>query len=379
MAYLDNASSSLKPRAMIHRLQRFYSTEYAHPDEQHRRSKYVTGLLEESRAEVASLIHAAEPAEIIFVRSTTEAINTLALSFGRGPLREGDEVLITAMEHVANVIPWQLVCADVGATLRVAPLKPDGSLDMEAFRGYLNPRTRLVSVAHVSNVLGIIFPVAEIVREAHARGIPVLVDGAQSTPHMAIDVQEIGCDFFAFSAHKMCGPTAVGILYGRRQWLEKLPVGEGGGSMAKSVHWTGMEPAPIPKKFEAGTPPFAEIIAFATAIRFRNQWGMAAIELYERNLTAYLEERLRSVPGVDVLGSGDKVCCVSFTVEGVKPQRAEQDLDSHDIVVRGGTLSAEPVFESLGIPQGAVRASISFYNTTTDIDRLISALRGYRV
>jgi cysteine desulfurase/selenocysteine lyase len=254
VAYLDNASSSLKPRAMMDRLQEFYCTEYAHPEEMHKRSQHVTEMIEEARADVARLINAREPAEIVFVRGTTEAINTLALSFERGQLREGDEVLITAMEHVSNVIPWQFACAHAGAKLRVAPLQADGTLDMDSFRQCLTPKTRLVSVAHVSNVFGIIYPVEEIVREAQAMGIPVFVDGAQSTPHLAIDVQKIGCDFFAISAHKMCGPTSVGILYGRREWLERLPPSEGGGSMAKSVQWDSIEPAPIPKKFEAGPP-----------------------------------------------------------------------------------------------------------------------------
>ena len=359
---------------MINRLQQFYSTEYAHPEEVHKRSQYVTGLIEDTRAQVAKLINAREPSEIIFVRSTTEAINAFALSFGRSNLKPGDEVLITAMEHVSNVIPWQLVCSDYGAKLRVVPLREDGSLDMQAFREYLNPKTRLVSIAQVSNVLGLIYPVDEVIREAHSRGIPVFVDGAQSAPHLAIDVQSMGCDFFAFSAHKMCGPTAVGILYGRREWLEKLPPSEGGGSMSKSVHWDSMEPAPIPKKFEAGTSPIAEIIAFGAAIQFRSQWGMPAIESYERELTAHVDRRLRRIPEVTVVGSGEKICCVSFNVQGMKPQEVEGALDEHEIVVRGGKLSAQPVMESLGLPEGAVRVSISFYNTREDIDAFIRAL-----
>jgi cysteine desulfurase/selenocysteine lyase len=377
LVYLDSASSSLKPEAMIHRLQQFYSAEYAHPEEVHHRSKHVTELIEQSRAEIARLIHAREPEEIVFVRSTTEAINSLSLSFARANLREGDEVLITAMEHVANVIPWQLVCVDAGAKLRVAPLRSDGTLDMAAFREHLTPRTKLVSLAHVSNVLGLIYPLEEVVQEAHAKGVPVFVDGAQSTPHLAIDVQNIGCDFFAFSAHKMCGPTAVGVLYGRREWLERLSPSEGGASMAQSVSWDSMKPATLPKKFEAGTPPFGEIIAFAAAIEFRNQWGMPAIERYERQLTAYLDERLRSLPRVNVLGSGEKVCCVSFTVSGVQPQELEKAMDEQDIVIRAGTLSAQPVLETLGLPEGAVRVSVSFYNTQEEIDQLIQALEQF--
>ena len=377
MVYLDNASSSLKPEAMIHRLQQFYSTEYAHPEEVHHRSKHVTELIEQSRAEIARLINAREPEEIVFVRSTTEAINTFSLGFARSNLREGDEVLITAMEHVANVIPWQLVCADAGAKLRVVPLRSDCTLDMAAFREHLTPQTKLVSLAHVSNVFGLIYPVEEVVREAHAKGIPVFVDGAQSAPHLATDVQKIGCDFFAFSAHKMCGPTAVGILYGKREWLERLSPSEGGASMAQSVSWDSMEPATLPKKFEAGTPPFSEIIAFASAIQFRNQWGMPAIERYERQLTAYLDERLRSLPHVNVLGSGEKVCCVSFTVSGVKPQEVEKAMDEQDIVIRGGTLSAQPVLKTVGLPEGVVRVSVSFYNTREEIDQLIQALERF--
>jgi cysteine desulfurase / selenocysteine lyase len=377
LVYLDNASSSLKPAAMIHRLQQFYSTEYAHPEEVHHRSQHVTELIEQARATIANLIQAREPDEIVFVRSTTEAINTLSISFARTNLREGDEVLITAMEHVANVIPWQLVCAEAGAKLRVAPLRSDGTLDRQAFRECLTPQTKLVSLAQVSNVLGLIYPVDEVVQEAHAKGIPVFVDGAQSAPHLAIDVQKMDCDFFAFSAHKMCGPTAGGVLYGKREWLERLPPAEGGGSMAKSVSWEAMEPAAIPKKFEAGTPPFSEIIAFAAAIEFRNQWGMPAIERYERQLTAYLDERLRSVPQVRVLGAGEKICCVSFTVSGIKPQQIEKALDEKGIVIRGGTLSAQPVLESLGLPEGAVRVSVSFYNTREEIDRFIQALEQF--
>jgi cysteine desulfurase / selenocysteine lyase len=377
LVYLDNASSSLKPEAMIHRLQQFYSAEYAHPEEVHKRSKRVTELIEQSRAEIARLIHARGPEEIVFVRSTTEAINSLSLSFARTNLREGDEVLITAMEHVANVIPWQLVCAGAGAKLRVAPLRSDGTLDMQAFRECLTPKTKLVSLAHVSNVFGLIYPVEEVVQEAHAKGVPVFVDGAQSAPHLATDVQKIGCDFFAFSAHKMCGPTAVGILYGKQEWLERLSPSEGGGSMAESVSWDSMKPAALPKKFEAGTPPFSEIIAFAAAIQFRNQWGMPAIERYERQLTAYLDERLRSLPNVNVLGSGEKICCVSFTVSGVKPQEIEKAMDEQDIVIRAGTLSAQPVMETLGLPEGVVRASVSFYNTQEEIDQLIQALEKF--
>jgi cysteine desulfurase/selenocysteine lyase len=374
LTYLDNASSSLKPRAMIDRLQEFYASEYAHPEEVHKRSRHVTELLEQTRADIALLINAREPEEIVFVRSTTEAINTLALSFERGQLREGDEVLITAMEHVANIIPWQLVCADAGAKLRVAPITRDGTLDMDAFRKCLTPRTRLVSVTQVSNVFGIIYPIEEIVQEAHAMGIPVFVDGAQSAPHLAVDVQKLGCDFFALSAHKMCGPTAVGVLYGRREWLDKPPPSEGGGSMAKSVQWNSMEPASIPKKFEAGTPPIGELVGFDAAISYRSQWGMPAIELYERYLTAYADERLRSIPEVTVLGTGDKICCVSFTVSGMKPKEVEVALDKQDIVVRGGTLSAEPLMQSLGLSEGAVRVSIAFYNTRDELDRFIQAV-----
>ncbi|AKJ04786.1 cysteine desulfurase/selenocysteine lyase [Archangium gephyra] len=374
LVYLDNAATSQKPQAMIERLRSLYAEEYAKVEEGHSLSQHATKVFEEVRAKVARLIHAAEPREIIFTRGCTEALNLISRAFERSRLGPGDEVLITLAEHASNFIPWQMACEDSGATLKAVPVTPSGELDLERFEQLLGPRTRIVAVSHVSNVTGTIYPVKRITEMAHARGIPVLVDGAQAVPHLPVDVRDIGCDFYAGSGHKMGGPSSVGFLYGIASKLEELPVADGGSTMAETVSLEKIQPKPLPHKYEAGEPCFGEAVAWGPAIDYWMDLGMERIAAYEKELTAYATGKLLAIPGVRVLGAEtERISVLSFTVQGVPPKELEKELDRRGIAVRAGELDAEPLLKALGTDM-AVRASFLFYNTREEADALAEAV-----
>jgi cysteine desulfurase / selenocysteine lyase len=374
LVYLDNAATSQKPQAMIRRMSELYSHEYARVEEGHTLSREATKVFEGTRAKVARLINAAEPREIIFCRGATEALNMVARAYEQDSMQQDDEVLVTEAEHHSNIVPWLLACRQVGATLRAAPITPDGDLDLPAFERMLNDKVRVVGVTHMSNVTGAVYPVKEITAMARARGIPVLVDGAQAVPHMPVDVREIGCDFYAGSGHKMGGPSSVGFLYGRAEMLERMPLADGGSTMAKSVSFEQVEPKPIPHKYEAGEPAFGEVEAWGAALDYWNEIGLEHIAAYEKELTDYAVGLLSAIEKVRLLGSpSERLSIISFVVEGKPPKEVEKALDAEGIAVRAGKLAAEPLLKALGAEE-AVRASFMFYNTRAEADALASAL-----
>ncbi|HEV2735324.1 MAG TPA: aminotransferase class V-fold PLP-dependent enzyme [Longimicrobiaceae bacterium] len=374
LVYLDSAATSQKPRAMIDRIARLYSHDYSRPEEGHSLSREATRAFEGTREKVARLINAAEAREIVFCRGATEALNLMARAFEHAHLEEGDEVLLTRAEHHSNILPWMLSCRQTGARLRVAPVTPDSDVDLEEFERMLTDRVRVAAVSHVSNVTGALYPVKRMVEMAHARGIPVLVDGAQAVPHVPVDVRDIGCDFYAGSGHKMGGPSSVGFLYGRAEWMEKLPVADGGSTMAESVSFEAFEAKPIPHKYEAGEPAFGEVEAWGPAIDYWTALGMEDIAAYEKELTDYAAERVRAIRGVRVLGSpAERIAIVSFVVDGMQAGDVEKALDREGIAVRAGKLAAEPLLRALGTDE-AVRASFMFYNTREEADALADAL-----
>ena len=375
LVYLDNAATTQKPRQVIERLERYYAAENANI---HRGvyllSEQATFAYERARGRIGRFLNTADSAEIVFVRGTTEAINLVAHSFARPRLREGDEILLTHMEHHSNIVPWQMACRSTGARLVAAPIDDDGTLDMEAFERLLNGRTRMVAVTHASNALGTLNPVKRIVELAHGRGVPVLVDGAQGAPHLPVDVTDLGCDFYAFSGHKLFGPTGIGALYGRRDLLEAMEPYEGGGSMIKSVGFDHTTFADVPTKFEAGTPHIAGAIGLEAAVDYLNAVGPAAIAAYEDQLLTYATARLQEVDGLRLVGtSPHKVGVLSFVLAGAHPHDMGTILDSEGVAIRTGHHCAQPVMERFGVPATA-RASLAFYNTREDIDRLVTAL-----
>ncbi|HEX5387206.1 MAG TPA: cysteine desulfurase [Gemmatimonadales bacterium] len=379
LVYLDNAATTQKPRAVIEALIHYYTAENANIHRGvHWLSEHATQAYDAVREHVARFINAASPREIIFVRGTTDGINLVAQSYGRTELAKGDEVLITGMEHHANIVPWQLLAEQRGVRLRVAPITDAGELDLEAFTGLLNERTRLVSIVHVSNALGTINPVARIVELAHARGIPVLVDGAQSAPHLAVDVRALGCDFFAFSGHKLLGPTGIGVLYGKEQLLERMPPYQGGGDMISSVTFEGSTWAPLPSKFEAGTPHIAGVIGLGAALEYVETLGLAAIEAHERDLLAYATERVAALPDLRVVGTArDKASILSFALAGIHPHDIGTVLDHEGVAIRAGHHCAQPVMRRFDVPATA-RASFALYNTRDEVDILVRALHRVR-
>ena len=381
LVYLDNAATTQKPTAVTDAITEAYMTWNANIHRGvHHLSQVATAKHEEARQKTADFINAASAREIIFTKGTTNSLNLLAFSFGEAYVKEGDEVVVSAVEHHSNIVPWQMLCQRKKARLRVIPLKADYTLDMEAYRALLNERTRIVSVAQVSNVLGIINPIGEIIRLAHERGIPVSIDGAQSVPHMLTDVQALDCDFMAFSAHKMYGPTGLGVLYGKEAWLDRLPPAEGGGEMIEHVRWDNTTYNTLPYKFEAGTPDFIGSFAFGCALDYITRTGRQAIADYESELCRYLEEQLLTVDGVKVYAAGrEKAGAVSFNVfrpdgQLIHPFDVGTLLDRQGIAVRTGHHCAEPLIDQLGVP-GTVRASIALYNSRVDIDAFIRALR----
>ncbi len=375
LAYLDNAASSQRPRQVIEAVTHYEQHDHANIHRGvHTLSQRATDAFEGARKRIAGFINAASERELIFTRGTTEAINLVAQSYARPRLQPGDEILITWMEHHSNIVPWQMVCKQTGAELVVAPIDDRGQLRMDEFERLLGPRTRLVAAVHVSNALGTINPVADMVNLAHSRDIPVLLDGAQALPHGRVDVRALGCDFYAFSGHKMYGPTGIGALYGKEQLLEEMPPWQGGGDMIRMVRFDRTEYNDLPWKFEAGTPNISGAVGLGAAVDYLGGIGMDTIAAREAELLDYATERLLQVPGLRVIGTAEhKASLVSFVLEGVHPHDIGTIVDHDGIAVRTGHHCAMPVMEFFGIPATA-RASFAVYNTENEIDRLAESL-----
>jgi len=376
LVYFDNAATSQKPQEVIDALVNYYSNYNANIHRGiHTLAEEATAAFEETRDAVQQFIHSPSREQIIFTRGTTEGINLVAYTWGRQNIKSGDEIIISAMEHHSNIVPWQILCEEKGAILKIIPVNDAGELLMDAYRKLLGPRTKLVSVVHASNVLGTINPVKQIIELAHAAGAVVLVDGAQSAVHMDIDVQEMDCDFFAFSAHKIYGPTGVGILYGKKKILESMPVFMGGGEMIKEVTFAKTTYNDLPYKFEAGTPNIADTIAFKTALQFLKNTGKEKIRKHEHELLLYATNRLEQIPGLRIIGRArEKVSVISFVIENAHPQDIGILLDNRGIAVRTGHHCAEPLMQRFNIP-GTIRASFAVYNTKEEVDELVSGLQ----
>ena len=376
LVYLDNAATSQKPQVVIDAIADAYSHWNANIHRGiHYLSQVATRKHEEARHTVASFLNAAQPEEIVFTKGATDSLNMLAFSFGEKYIKKGDEIVVSQLEHHSNVVPWQMLCERKQAVLRVVRLDDNLAFDVEHYRSLLNERTRLVSVAHVSNVLGTINPVKEIIRLAHEKNIPVCIDGAQSAPHLPIDVQEMDCDFFVCSAHKMYGPTGVGILYGKRQWLDILPPAEGGGEMIEHVSFEHTTFNVLPYKFEAGTPDFVGSFAFAEALNYLRQIEMKNVGEIEEKLTLYAEKRLTEIPDICIYAAGQpKAGVISFNVGNIHPMDIGMLLDKQGVAVRTGHHCAEPLIDFLGAP-GTIRVSFGLYNTIEEVDIFIDALK----
>jgi len=379
LVYLDNAATTQKPQVVIDRVTQYYVEENANVHRGvHWLSVRATDSFEEARAIVGRFLNAREPREVVFVRGTTEAINLVAATFGRSRVGPGDEIVISAMEHHSNIVPWQITCEQQGARLRIIPTTGAGELDLDAYATLLTDRTRIVSVVHVSNVLGTVNPVEEIVRIAHQRGIPVLVDGAQAVAHGAVDVQALGCDFYAFSGHKMFGPTGIGVLYGTSARLESMPPYQSGGDMIRSVSFDQTLYNVPPYRFEAGTPDIAGAVGLAAAIGYLTGIGFERIVSFERELLEYATDALSRIPGVRVIGTAaDKAGVLSFVLDGVHPHDVGTILDREGVAIRAGHHCCQPLMDRLGVPATA-RASLALYNNHDDIDALSAALQTVR-
>ncbi len=375
LVYLDNAASAQKPQVVIDAIRRFYSEDYSNIHRAvHQLSERSTRLYEEGRIQVQQFIHAASSREIIFVRGTTEGINLVAQTYGRTHIGSGDEIIVSALEHHSNIVPWQMLCEQTGAVLRVIPINDDGDVLLDEFERLLNSRTRLVAIAHISNALGTVVPVRRIIALAHLRNVPVLVDGAQAAPHMRVDVQELDCDFYAFSGHKLYGPTGIGVLYGKAGLLEEMPPYQGGGDMISSVTFEKTIYNSLPYKFEAGTPNIEGVVGLAAAIDYVNELGLDSIASYESQLLAFATKRLSQLEGLRMIGTArEKAAVLSFVLEGVHPHDVGTILDGAGIAVRTGHHCAQPVMERFGIP-ATTRASLAFYNTREEIDALADGL-----
>jgi cysteine desulfurase / selenocysteine lyase len=375
LVYLDNAATSQKPQVVIDTLNRYYSEENANIHRGvHYLSQQATQAYEDARIKVQRFLNAPSDREIIFTRSVTEAINLVAHSYGRKFLKAGDEIVISAMEHHSNIVPWQILCEEKGGILRVVPITDAGEFMLDAYEKLLTPKTKFVAVTHVSNSLGTITPVRQIIAMAHHQNIPVLVDGAQAVPHFKVDVQALDCDFYGFSGHKLYGPTGIGILYGKAALLEAMSPYQGGGDMIRSVTFEKTIYAPIPSKFEAGTPYIAGGIGLGAAIDYLEGIGMGAINAYDQELLGYAMEAVGAIPGVRIFGTAkEKAGVVSFSVEGVHPHDIGTILDQEGIAIRTGHHCAQPVMERFGVPAMA-RASFAFYNTKAEIDALVAGI-----
>lgn len=376
LIYLDNAATTQKPLCVLDAMRHEYLNANANVHRGvHYLSQQATELHEAARETVRRFINAGKTEEVIFTRGTTESINLVASSFCEEFMKEGDEIIVSVMEHHSNIVPWQLQAARRGVAVRVIPMNDEGELDMEAYAGMFTERTKIVSVAHVSNVLGTVNPVREMIRIAHSHGVPVLIDGAQSTPHFKVDVQELDCDFFAFSGHKIYGPTGIGVLYGKEEWLERMPPYQGGGEMIESVTFEKTVFQSLPFKFEAGTPDYIATHGLAVALDYVNDIGLENISSHERELTSYCMEQMRSIDGIALFGTSEhKDAVVSFLVGDIHHLDMGTLLDRLGIAVRTGHHCAQPVMQRYGI-QGAVRASFAMYNTREEIDALVEGVR----
>ncbi|MBW2508355.1 MAG: cysteine desulfurase [Deltaproteobacteria bacterium] len=379
LVYLDSAATSLKPQAVIDAVSEVYTRDCANIHRAvHLLSQRATARYEEARDKVQSFLNAAKKTEVVFTRGTTEAINLVAHSFGRSAVREGDEILVTELEHHSNIVPWQILCQQTGAKLVVVPMTDRGEVLREAFEEKLSDRTKLVAIAHVSNALGTVLPAAELIALAHARGAVVILDGAQAVSHVEIDVQALDCDFYAFSGHKLYGPTGIGVLYGKERWLEGMPPYQGGGDMIRSVTFEETIYNELPYKFEAGTPNIAGAIGLGAAIDYYRAFDQTAVHAHERAVLRYATEALESVPGVRLIGTAPgKVAALSFLMDAAHPHDVGTIVDSEGVAIRTGHHCAQPVMEHFGIAATA-RASLGMYNTTDDIDALVRALEKVR-
>lgn len=375
LIYLDNAATAQKPEVVLDTINRYYTTDNANIHRGvHALSIRATEAYEQARRKVQGFIGAARSAEIIFVRGATEGINLVAETYGRSVLGEGDEIVISTMEHHSNIVPWQILCKRAGAVLRVAPINDDGELLLDEYEKLLNHRTKLVAMTHMSNALGTINPIRDVIEMAHRRGVRILVDGAQAAPHLKIDVQELDCDFYVFSSHKAFGPTGVGVLYGKFELLEGLEPYQAGGEMIRSVSFEQTTYNDLPHRFEAGTPNIAGTIGFGAAIDYLRQIGLDNIAAYEQGLLAYATEALSAVPRVRLIGTArQKAAVLSFVVDGVHAHDVGTILDQEGIAVRTGHHCAQPVMQRFGLPATA-RASFAFYNTRQEIDALVKGI-----
>ncbi|MGA8438511.1 MAG: cysteine desulfurase [Candidatus Sulfotelmatobacter sp.] len=379
LVYLDNAATSQKPKTVMEAIVRYYEQDNANIHRGvHYLSERATAEFEAARETAREFLNARRPEDIVFVRGTTEAINLVAQTYGRSHLTADDEVLITALEHHSNIVPWQLLCEQTGAKLRVAPINEKGELILEEFERLLGPYTKLVAIAHVSNALGTINPVATMVKMAHARNIPVLVDGAQAVPHMPVDVRELDCDFYAFSGHKAYGPTGIGVLFGKSELLERMPPYQGGGDMISSVTFEKTTYNKVPHKFEAGTPDMSGAVGLKAALEYLSELGMENIAAHESQLLAYATHEISAIPGTLVIGTAkEKTGVLSFVMEGVHPHDIGTVLDQEGIAVRTGHHCAQPVMERFGV-EATVRASFGLYNTKHEIDALVRGMQKVR-
>jgi cysteine desulfurase/selenocysteine lyase len=379
LAYLDNAASTQKPGAVIEALDEFYRHDYANVHRGvHALSQRATDRYEAARETVRRFLNAASAREIVFVRGTTEAINLVAQSFGRSRLGAGDEIVLSAIEHHSNIVPWQLACAAAGARIRVVPVDDRGELDLNAYEKLVGPRTKLVAVTHLSNAIGTIPPVRGMIALAHERGVPVLLDGAQAVSHLPVDVRDLDCDFYAFSGHKAYGPTGIGVLYGKAALLEAMPPWQGGGDMIRTVSFEKTEYAGIPAKFEAGTPDIAGAVGLAAALDYLSSFDRAAVAAHEHDLLDYATRRLSAIPGLTIVGTApEKASIVSFTLEGMHPHDVGTILDDSGVAIRAGHHCAMPLMQRYGIP-GTARASFALYNTRSDVDALVAGIETAR-
>ncbi len=380
LIYLDNAATTQKPQPVIDVVQRYYMLQNANIHRGvHYLSQQATDAYEQARVRLARFVGAAAPEEIVFVRGSTEGINLVAQSWGGRFVRAGDEIVLTEMEHHSNIVPWQLLAERTGAQIRVAPITDEGELDIDAFRALLSKRTRLVAVAHVSNALGTVNPVKEIITAAHAHGAVVLLDGAQSAPHLPLDVQELGCDFFVCSGHKLYGPTGIGLLYGRREILESMPPWQGGGDMIQKVTFDGTTYREPPARFEAGTPHISGAIGFGAAADYLDRLGRDRVAAHEDNVVGYAAGRLAAVPGLRLIGQPrQRAGVISFVMENAHPHDIGTILDHEGVAIRAGHHCTQPLMRRLGLPATA-RASFGLYNTRAEVDALVAALDRVRV
>lgn len=380
LVYLDNAATSQKPTAVIDAISRYYQEENANIHRGvHRLSELATAAYEAARETLREFLGAARAEEVIFTRGTTEAINLVAQSYGRSRLSAGDEIILSEMEHHSNIVPWQLVAEQTGAVLRVIPVDEAGNLDLASFQALLGKRTRIVALTQLSNVLGTINPIRQIADLAHEVGAVLVVDGAQSAPHLDVNVQQLGCDFFACSGHKMLGPTGIGVLYGRAELLDAMPPYQGGGGMIEAVSFERTTYAPIPGRFEAGTPHIAGAIGLAAAVRYLEGIDLPSAQLHETGLLSQAVAGLKEIPGLRLIGAGPgpRASVVSFVLDGIHPHDAGTILDQEGVAVRGGHHCAQPLMRRYGVA-GTIRASFSLYNTPAEVDALLRGLHRVR-